>query len=116
MARAAAPVKRAESVLEAHLRLAMAAAGLPVAVQEHRFHPTRKWRIDFCWPEHMLAVEIEGGIYSRGRHGRGSGIAGDIEKSNALTLLGWRLLRFHGDQIRSGEAVETIRQALEAAS
>lgn len=36
-------------------------------------------------------------------------------KSNALTLAGWRLLRFHGDQVRSGEAVALIRQALESA-
>ena len=72
-------------------------------------------RRDFAWPSAKLGVEIEGGIYSRGRHGRGSGIAADIEKGNALTLLGWRLLRFHGDQVRSGEAVETIRQAFRPA-
>jgi hypothetical protein len=30
-----------------------------------------------------------------------------------MTLDGWRLLRVHGDQVRSGEAVDVIRQALE---
>lgn len=100
------------SALELHLDASLRASGLPPFVREHRFHPTRRWRLDFAWPSAKLGVEIEGGIYSRGRHGRGSGIAADIEKSNALTLLGWRLLRFHGDQVRSGQAVETIRQAL----
>lgn len=104
---------RQESPLERHLRLAMAAVGLPVAVQEHQFHPTRKWRLDFCWPAVKLAVEIEGGAFAGPGHRSVGVFLKNIDKYNALTLLGWRLLRFHGDQVRSGEAVETIRQALQ---
>lgn len=33
-------------------------------------------------------------------------------KGNALPLAGYRLLRFHGDQVRSGEATSTIKKAL----
>jgi very-short-patch-repair endonuclease len=88
---------------------------VPEPVREHRFHPTRRWRIDFCWPLHMLAVECEGGIYRGGGHTSVGGMKRDFEKGNALTLAGYRLLRFHGDQVRSGEATETIRQALEIA-
>lgn len=109
------PMPRQEtegSALEKHLDISLRASGLPPFVREHRFHPTRRWRLDFAWPDVKLGVEIEGGIYNRGRHGRGSGIEGDIEKGNALTLAGWRLLRFHRAQVQSGIAVETIRQAL----
>lgn len=49
------------SALEQHLSVSLVAAGAPPFVREHRFHPTRKWRLDFCWPEQMLAVELEGG-------------------------------------------------------
>lgn len=42
-------------------------------VREHRFHPARRWRFDFAWPELLFAVEVEGGIWTGGRHNRGSG-------------------------------------------
>ncbi len=67
--------------------------GLPVPIPEHRFAPPRKWRIDYAWPEYKLALEIEGGIWTFGRHVRGKGFLSDIEKYNTLTLLGWYLLR-----------------------
>ena len=28
---------------------------------EYRFHPTRKWRFDYAWPENKIALEVEGG-------------------------------------------------------
>jgi hypothetical protein len=67
---------------------------LPLPVSEYRFHPTRKWRLDYAFPEFKLAVEIEGGIWTQGRHTRGSGFAGDMEKYNALAEAGWLLLRY----------------------
>lgn len=65
----------------------------PEAVREHRFHPERRWRFDFAWPEQKLAVEIDGAVYAAGRHTRGSGFRRDAEKLNTAVLLGWRLLR-----------------------
>ena len=44
---------------------------LPAPVPEFRFHPERKWRFDFAWPEHKIAVEQEGGVWIQGRHTRG---------------------------------------------
>jgi len=71
---------------------------LPMPVAEYRFHPTRKWRIDWAWPKYKLAVEIEGGIWVKGRHNRGKGFLGDIEKYNELTRMGWKLFRFTPQQ------------------
>lgn len=76
-----------------------AAAGLPTPTPEYRFHPERMWRLDYAWPERMVAVEIEGGIFVAGRHSRGAGMLGDMAKYNAATLLGWRLLRYSPAQL-----------------
>jgi len=100
-------------VLERHLARALEAAGIGGWVRELRFAPPRMWRIDFAWPDAMLAVEIQGGIYRGGGHTSAKGMRADIEKSRALMFGGWRLLLFHGDEIRSGLATEIIRQALE---
>lgn len=63
-------------------------------VREYPFHPTRKWRFDFAWPDVKVAVEIEGGIYKIGRHQRPEGFRKDCEKYNEATRLGWSVLRF----------------------
>ena len=78
------------------------------AVKEHRFaaevvgHGTgirkrlkdanlKDWRFDLAIPSEMVAIEIEGGIHTKGRHTRGKGYAGDIDKYNAATVLGWKV-------------------------
>lgn len=106
--------KQTGSGLESHLAESMRLTGLPEPEREYRFHPTRKWRLDFAWPALMWAVEVEGGIYRGGGHTHVKDLKRDMEKQNALMLLGWRVLRFHGDQVRSGEAAAVIAEALGA--
>lgn len=79
---------------------------------EHRFHPTRRWRFDFAFPALRLGVEVEGGLYSRGRHVRPAGYEADLEKYNAAALAGWMVLRFSPAQVRSGQAASMIEEAV----
>lgn len=72
----------------------------------------RRWRFDIAFPAEMLAVEVEGGTWTRGRHTRGSGYEKDCEKYNTAVLLGWRVLRFTSGQVWSGYAKDTILKAL----
>ena len=81
---------------------------LPVPVQEHRFHPTRKWRFDLAFLEHKLAVEVEGGIWIYGRHNRASTYFKDMEKYNNACLLGWYVLKLSTDMVKKGEGLEII--------
>lgn len=67
-------------------------------VAEFKFHPGRKWRADFACPKHKFIVEIEGGAWVGGRHTRGGGYTGDMEKYNAATLLGYKILRYTPQQ------------------
>lgn len=79
-------------------------------VREHMFHPTRKWRIDFSYPDKKLAIEIEGGVWSNGGHTRGKGFVEDIEKYNSMTSLGWKLLRFTPQDLRKTETINIIKK------
>ncbi len=83
-------------------------------VAEHRFHPERKWRFDFCFPESKLALEVEGGIWTAGggRHNRPAGFLKDIEKYNTAAMLGWRILRTTPSELCMQETVDTIKTAL----
>lgn len=87
-------------------------AACPAPVRQHDYHRGRDWRCDFVWPDLRLIVEVEGGVYSGGRHTRGSGYTKDTVKYNALVNAGWNLQRFTGEQVRSGEALNRICQVL----
>jgi very-short-patch-repair endonuclease len=72
----------------------------------------RLWRADFCWPDHKLIVEFEGGVFIRGRHTRGKPFEADCIKYNTATLMGYRVLRFTERHVTSGYAILTIKAAL----
>ena len=67
-----------------------------------------RWRFDFAKPRYKVPVEIDGGIYNRGRHVRGSGFERDTEKRNAAVMAGWRVLHFTPRHVKSGLAVQAI--------
>lgn len=77
----------------------LVAYGLPRPVLEWKFHFTRRWRTDLGWPSLGIAVEIEGGVYTRGRHTSPAGFVNDMEKYNALAVLGIFLIRILPSQV-----------------
>lgn len=82
---------------------------------EARFHPTRKWRFDLAVPRHLVALEVDGGLFlpGGGRHNRPRGYVNDMEKLNAAAVLGWRVIRCTWDQVLRGEAKRLLVQAIE---
>jgi len=85
----------------------------PSLVEEHRFHQTRKWRFDFAHLESKTAIEIEGGVWSGGRHTRGAGYAKDAEKYNEANFDGWAVIRLVGPMI-TYENCEKIKTLIES--
>lgn len=81
--------------------------------QEFRFHPKRRWRFDFAHTESKTAIEIEGGAWSKGRHTRGLGFIGDMEKYNAATADSWAILRFTPQQMNESKTYELIKKVIE---
>ena len=88
------------------------AQGLPAPVAEYTFHETRKWRFDWAWPDNRVALEVEGGIWTGGRHSRGAGMLKDIEKYNAAALAGWRVLRVTPTTLTSPATFAMLKEAL----
>lgn len=97
------------------------------AIPEYRFDSKRKWRFDFImrdWNEkpspniltrentYAVALEVEGGVWTQGRHTRGSGFVKDMEKYNRAAVLGWRVLRVTPDQLCMQETVDMVKEAL----
>lgn len=104
----------AQSGYERNLQFQMRAVCLPEPVPQFRFHPKRRWTLDFAWPVYWFFVEVEGGIFIRGggRHNRGQGFERDCEKYNEAALAGWRGLRVTTGQVKAGTALRLIERAL----
>lgn len=93
-------------------------AGLNLLEPEYEWEfnkPDTKHRLDLAWPDIMWAVELEGGVFSGGRHVRGKGYTEDIRKYNIATLKGWRLLRYTGEMLHNDPfgVIQEIAAALE---
>lgn len=83
------------------------------------------WRFDWSWIPEKIAVEIDGGVYGRGKacpacgirrtgaHSSVSGILSQMEKSNAATLDGWIVLRVLPEELEleNGKAFTLIEAA-----
>ena len=67
-------------------------------VKELQFHPDRKWRFDYAFPSRKVAIEIDGDIWTLGRHNRPRGYLNDMEKLNTAASMGWLVLRFSTDE------------------
>ena len=87
-------------------------AKLPTPEREYRFAPPRRFRFDFAFPGQMIAVEIEGGVWSGGRHTTGAGFTRDCEKYNLAAELGWFVFRFTGTDVEDGTALTQIERVM----
>lgn len=101
--------------------------GIPIPELEHKFHPERKWRFDYAWPDddykhrpfpeaaytiRPLALEVEGGVWTGGRHTSGAGFVKDMEKYNAAAALGWRIIRVQPKDLLTKATADLIRSCL----
>ena len=77
---------------------------LPRPIQEYRFAPPRLWRFDYAMPAVLVAVELEGGVWTGGRHTRGAGFLRDCQKYNCAAVIGWAVLRFPPGDRKRGQA------------
>lgn len=104
--------------------------GIPEPVAEWRIVPHRRYAFDFAWPEGLgpqrikTALEIEGGIFGRGKkcpvcgrrgvagHTSIQRLLGDMRKYNLAASLGWAVIRCVPKDVESGKVVSWLERLL----
>jgi len=81
-------------------------------IPEYKFYEGRKWRMDYALPESKLFIEVEGGVFTNGRHTRGKGFMNDMEKYNTAAAMGWKMIRRVPGNLMSNETIVLIKQTL----
>lgn len=103
------------SELEDQLIFQVRAVGLPTPVREFKpWYPQRAFAYDLAFLAHDFLVDIQGGIWARGKSGHtsGLGVRDDAIKHNLAALSGYRVLLITPDMIKSGLALDFITLAL----
>ena len=114
--RRAIPAQVGRDTLSGAFETLWAQMGGPALQHEYRFHPTRKWRFDYAEPQAMIAIELNGGVWSGGRHVRGAGYLRDREKINAAQSMGWRVFELGTGQVTAANlemVIDAITHYLE---
>lgn len=108
------PATKRRSKAHTQLINQLKANGLPQPVEELRFAQCfgRQFRLDLAWPEYRLAVEVHGGVFTRGRHVSPTGFTEDRVKMNYAQLLGWRVLEVTSAHVQQRLALTWIAHAL----
>lgn len=115
--------KKSGSKLEDKVARDLAALGLMDGCErQFKFHSTRKWLGDFCWPQPNitahgpLMLEVNGGTYmrgkSRGAHSRPVRQRQDMEKWSTASIMGWTLILVDSADVRQGVHVQRVLEAM----
>jgi hypothetical protein len=94
--------------LEAQLDAQLRSVGFTQYEKQAGLVPGRRFRHDFYFPAIRTAVEVQGGIWTAGRHSRGAGMEADFEKCALARLQGVSTVFVSGRHVRSGQALAWI--------
>lgn len=80
----------------------------PLPVSEYQFNPDRRWRFDLAWPEQYIAVEIQGGLFTQGRHTQAAALRREYEKLNDAAIAGWCVLLILPEDVQGGQLTKLL--------
>ena len=79
---------------------------------EYFFAKPRQFRFDFAHLETKIAIELQGGTYSSGRHTNGAALAKEYEKLNIATQKGWRIFFLDTNMVNDLELYDAIAHTI----
>lgn len=77
---------------------------------------SKRYRLDFAHPQSRTGIEIQGGVYNRGRHVTGSGYERDCKKYNLAYTSGWTIFLLTATMAKDATWLEMIAQHVSAHS
>lgn len=82
---------------------------------EHKVMRDKKkfYLLDFAWPRFKVALEIEGGTWTRGGHAGMGKLPREHDRRNWLTLNGWLVIYCAPERVGEVELLENIKTALQ---
>jgi very-short-patch-repair endonuclease len=102
-----------ESALEVRVARLIRGSDLPPPERQYVIRDQGSFvaRVDFAYPSARLAIEVDGYEFHHGR----ARWQRDLIRRSELARLGWRVIHVTADDVRnrSGEILESIREALE---
>lgn len=66
----------------------------PALTKEVTFYPGRRFRFDYAHHVAKAAIELDGGVFIRGRHSGGMGQVKDAEKGRLAAYTDWNVIHF----------------------
>jgi hypothetical protein len=106
----------AESPMESEVRLVILDAGLPPPILQYEVVDARgrTWRLDFAWPERLVAAEYDGVDW----HSGPEAFFRDRRRSSALQELGWVVVPIVAEDVRyrPGELTRRLATQLRRAA
>lgn len=81
----------------------------PALTKEVVFYPGRRFRFDYANHCAKAAIELDGGVFIRGRHSGGMGQVRDAEKGRLAAYSGWNVIHFTTKCL----TWENVRQAVD---
>lgn len=106
------PKKTANTQIDLFTALCKSDLGVE-CVKEYRFHPQRRWRLDYAIPAYKIALEVEGGVWTQGRHTRPKGFLADMEKYNTAAVMGWTVLRVTPNGLLKKNTFEMVKKTID---
>ncbi len=100
--------KKGPSELELAFAKQISDHRLPNPLREFVFMETRGFRLDYAWPDFMLAVEVQGMVHRIKKR-----FLADVEKLAYAKILGWDVLLIAGQDIRNPRGVMWLETLLQ---
>lgn len=77
---------------------------------------SKRYRLDFAHPLSRCGIEIQGGVYNRGRHVTGSGYERDCKKYNLAYTSRWTIFLLTAAMAKDAAWIALIARHIDAAS
>lgn len=103
-------IKNDPIMLDISIR-AMLQEDYPYAWHSEYLFSHRNFRFDYALPTKKIAIEIQGGTWTQGKHTRGKGYQNDCEKLNLAQTLGWNVLWYTPQMLE--ESITVILEDIE---